>query len=197
MRIKQGYPKALPYKSYTIDYNKLTICFGKNVATGQYARSATTAPSRQSTESGAANFTPLQPDSVVGLTDQLGGVRIQSSSIEAFSRRMNARKRNSELMKIIHCIERSPEGLTAAIRDVADTIRLPKRGRQPGIYQTWTECKEQVLGYPNAEFKGFGSIEEARVSLLNYNGQAKLIPEPAMAMRERLIDIEVGDEDSS
>ncbi|XXG72922.1 hypothetical protein AAC387_Pa07g1915 [Persea americana] len=123
----QGYPKALPYKSYTIDYNKLTICFGKNVATGQYARSATTAPSRQSTESGAANFTPLQLDSDVGLTDQLGGVRIQSSSIEAFSRRMNARKRNSELMEIIHRIERSSEGLTTAIRDVADTIRLPKR----------------------------------------------------------------------
>lgn len=53
------------------------------------------------------------------------------------------------------------------------------RGRQPGIYQTWTECKSQVLGYPNAEFKGFSSVEEARVSFMNYHGQAKLIPEPA------------------
>ncbi|XXG88903.1 hypothetical protein AAC387_Pa12g1040 [Persea americana] len=96
-------------------------------ATRLYARSATTAPSRQSIESRAANFTPLQPDSNVGLTDQLGGVRIQSSSIEASSRRMNPRKQNFELMKIIHYIERSFEGLTTAIHDVADTIRLPKR----------------------------------------------------------------------
>ncbi|XXG58485.1 hypothetical protein AAC387_Pa04g0794 [Persea americana] len=68
----QGHPKALPYKSSTIDYDKLTICFGKDVVTGQYARSATTAPSHQSTESEAANFTPLQPDSNVCLTDQVG-----------------------------------------------------------------------------------------------------------------------------
>ncbi|XXG72559.1 hypothetical protein AAC387_Pa07g1627 [Persea americana] len=45
----------------------------QDVATGQYARSATIAPSHQSTESGTADFTPLQPDSDVGLTDQLGG----------------------------------------------------------------------------------------------------------------------------
>ncbi|KAJ8615590.1 hypothetical protein MRB53_034962 [Persea americana] len=37
------------------------------------------------------------------------------------------------------------------------------RGRQLGIYQTWTECKAQVLGYPNAKFKQFSSIEEARI----------------------------------
>ncbi|KAJ8630990.1 hypothetical protein MRB53_024313 [Persea americana] len=82
--------KALPYKSSTIDYDKLTICFGKDVVTGQYARSATTAPSHQSTESGAANFSPLQADSDVGFTDRLGG-------------------------------------LTTAIRDIANTTRLPKR----------------------------------------------------------------------
>ena len=72
MHVKQGHPKALPYKSSTIDYDKLTICFGKDVVTGQYAKSATITPSHQSTESEAANITPLQPDSNVGLTDQLG-----------------------------------------------------------------------------------------------------------------------------
>ncbi|KAJ8629774.1 hypothetical protein MRB53_023097 [Persea americana] len=126
-RSAEGHLNALPYKSSTIDYDKLTICFRKDVATGQYARSATIAPSRQSTESGTADFTPLQPNSDVGLTDQLGGVRIQSTSIEASSRRANPHKRNSELLEIIHCIERSSEGLTTTIRDVADIIRLPKR----------------------------------------------------------------------
>ncbi|KAJ8617246.1 hypothetical protein MRB53_013432 [Persea americana] len=127
MHVKQGHLKALPYKSSTIDYDKLTICFGKDVVTGQYARSATTAPSHQSTESEAANFTPLQPDSNVGLTDQLGG---------------------------------TPSGYLSDI------------------------CKAQVLGYPNAEFKGFSSIEEARESFLNYHGQAKLILEPASMLSQ-------------
>ncbi|KAJ8635540.1 hypothetical protein MRB53_009807 [Persea americana] len=80
-----------------------------------------------STKSSDANFSPLQDDSDVGLIDRLGGCRIQSSSVETSSGRTNPRKRNSELLEIIHCIERSSEGLTTATRDVVDTIRLPKR----------------------------------------------------------------------
>jgi len=34
-------------------------------------------------------------------------------------------------------------------------------GREPGIYRTWEECKAQVDGYANAQYKGFGSLEEA------------------------------------
>ena len=56
------------------------------------------------------------------------------------------------------------------------------RGRHPGIYQTWNECKAQVLEYPNAEFKGFSNMEEARVSFLNYHGQVKLKPESASVL---------------
>ncbi|MBO0857682.1 MAG: ribonuclease HI [Chloracidobacterium sp.] len=36
-----------------------------------------------------------------------------------------------------------------------------RNGRQPGIYRTWEECKAQVDGYTNAQFKGFTSLEEA------------------------------------
>ena len=28
-------------------------------------------------------------------------------------------------------------------------------GRNPGIYLTWPECQEQVLGYPKAQFAAF------------------------------------------
>ena len=48
------------------------------------------------------------------------------------------------------------------------------RGHHLGIYQTWNECKAQVLGCPNAEFKGFNNMEEARVSCLNCHGQFEL-----------------------
>lgn len=36
-----------------------------------------------------------------------------------------------------------------------------KAGRNPGIYETWGKCKEQVIGYPGAEYKKFSTLEEA------------------------------------
>ena len=32
---------------------------------------------------------------------------------------------------------------------------------KPGIYLTWPECQEQVLGYPKAQFAAFETIEKA------------------------------------
>jgi len=40
-----------------------------------------------------------------------------------------------------------------------------RNGREPGIYRTWAECKEQVDGYANAQYKGFSSLEDARAYL--------------------------------
>ena len=37
-----------------------------------------------------------------------------------------------------------------------------KRGRNPGIYGTWQECREQVHGYGGAVFKSFDTMEAAR-----------------------------------
>ena len=36
------------------------------------------------------------------------------------------------------------------------------KGRKPGIYTTWGECKKQVWKYKNSMFKGFYTMEEAR-----------------------------------
>ncbi len=36
-----------------------------------------------------------------------------------------------------------------------------KRGRVPGIYNDWSSCKEQVLGFKGAEYKKFKSKKEA------------------------------------
>ncbi len=38
-----------------------------------------------------------------------------------------------------------------------------KKGRTPGIYGSWNECKNQVDGFSGAEFKGFATLEEANV----------------------------------
>lgn len=36
-----------------------------------------------------------------------------------------------------------------------------KEGKNPGIYSTWDECKEQVFGYSGAVYKKFNKKEEA------------------------------------
>ena len=30
-----------------------------------------------------------------------------------------------------------------------------KKERKPGIYMSWDACKAQVMGFPNARYKGF------------------------------------------
>ena len=46
-------------------------------------------------------------------------------------------------------------------------IYAVKCGKKTGIFSTWTECKEQVTGYPNASYKSFSTIEEANKFLSN------------------------------
>jgi ribonuclease HI len=36
------------------------------------------------------------------------------------------------------------------------------KGRRTGIYTSWDDCSAQVSGYPDAEFKSFGSLDAAK-----------------------------------
>lgn len=40
-------------------------------------------------------------------------------------------------------------------------------GKQPGIYLTWEECRQQVIGVKTSRYKAFGSMEEAREAYTN------------------------------
>lgn len=40
-----------------------------------------------------------------------------------------------------------------------------RKGKTPGIYQTWEECKNQVEGFPEAEYKSFVTLVEAEAYL--------------------------------
>ncbi len=40
-----------------------------------------------------------------------------------------------------------------------------KKGKKPGIYESWDECKEQVSGYNGAEYKSFKTKNEALLFL--------------------------------
>ncbi len=35
------------------------------------------------------------------------------------------------------------------------------KGHQPGIYETWEECRKQIHGYTGAEYKSFETIQLA------------------------------------
>ena len=37
-------------------------------------------------------------------------------------------------------------------------------GRQPGIYNSWEECKEQVDNFPDARYKAFNDQEAATIA---------------------------------
>jgi ribonuclease HI len=54
-------------------------------------------------------------------------------------------------------------------------------GREPGIYLTWEECKAQVDGYAKAQYKGFGSFEEAEAYLGNVKTNKPDCDEPTGA----------------
>jgi ribonuclease HI len=47
------------------------------------------------------------------------------------------------------------------------------RGRNPGLYKTWTECKKQVDGFPGAQFKSFPNQELAEAAFGVPSGLSK------------------------
>jgi ribonuclease H-related protein len=40
-----------------------------------------------------------------------------------------------------------------------------RKGKQPGIFNTWEQCKKSVEGFKNAEYKSFTSMDEAQLYL--------------------------------
>lgn len=50
-----------------------------------------------------------------------------------------------------------------------------RSGKTPGVYLTWEECKNQVHGFPGADYKGFATLEEAKA----YIGTSETVPEEA------------------
>jgi hypothetical protein len=44
------------------------------------------------------------------------------------------------------------------------------RGKQPGVYDSWARCNEQVAGHKKNSYKSFPSKEEVVASYLEYMG---------------------------
>lgn len=54
-----------------------------------------------------------------------------------------------------------------------------RKGKNPGIYNTWDECKAQVTGYSGAEYKKFNTKEEAEdfIGVTNQERETLEFPE--------------------
>jgi len=59
-----------------------------------------------------------------------------------------------------------------------------KRGRNPGIYKTWDDCKKEVDGFDNPVFKSFGTEKEAKEFIKSKPNSIK-IPEENKLKRTR------------
>ena len=53
-----------------------------------------------------------------------------------------------------------------------------KIGRTPGIYFNWTDCKQQVDGFPQAEYKSFGSVTDAYAFIEGSKNPQDDMPQP-------------------
>lgn len=47
-------------------------------------------------------------------------------------------------------------------------------GRQPGIYETWDECRAEVEGFPGARYKSFYSKEDAVMAMRESDASASM-----------------------
>lgn len=69
------------------------------------------------------------------------------------------------MFKLFGGVLTSPRLLITSIRcvraSVVNMFYAVGKGRNPGVYNTWEECKEQVERFPGARYKKFGAEEEA------------------------------------
>lgn len=52
-----------------------------------------------------------------------------------------------------------------------------KKGRITGVFQSWDECKSSVDGFPGAEYKGFATLEEAKLYMGSGSSVAVQFPQ--------------------
>ena len=51
---------------------------------------------------------------------------------------------------------------------MAKKYYVVKKGKTPGIYLNWSDCKENVDGFSGAVYKGFETLQEAEAFLKRY-----------------------------
>ena len=63
-----------------------------------------------------------------------------------------------------------------------------RSGKEPGIYENWSDCEEQVKGFPAAEYKSFKTLRDAELYLQNREPAEKAAATEAPAWPEIYVD---------
>ena len=66
-----------------------------------------------------------------------------------------------------------------------------RNGRKPGIYNIWSEAEEQIKGFPNAEYKSFITLEEAKEYIMKKDDNSKEISDMSIENINRKIELEI------
>ena len=62
-------------------------------------------------------------------------------------------------------------------------------GNSPGIYNSWEECLLQVKAYPNAKYKAYDSIEDAKDAFVGgYSSKTKILDKRTVGARQKWQD---------
>ena len=72
---------------------------------------------------------------------------------KSFTKKKDAEKFLKEIL--------APKKSKVKQQNINDIVYAVKTGKKTGIFNTWLECKEQIIGYPNARYRSFKSIEAA------------------------------------
>ncbi|MBK8502775.1 MAG: viroplasmin family protein [Saprospiraceae bacterium] len=60
-------------------------------------------------------------------------------------------------------------------------------GNKPGIYHNWEECQLQIKGYPQAKYKSYKTLDEAKYALVHGDTVVKATKKPATGNRDSAI----------
>lgn len=64
---------------------------------------------------------------------------------------------------------------------MASKFYAVRKGKKPGIYRSWDECKSMVDGYPGAQYKSFVTKPEAEAFLQMDSQAEEILPKDAIA----------------
>lgn len=120
----QGHPKANTWRSRTIDYDKLSMVFGRDSATGRFARSSVDATTPNIDAEGQGN-THMSGSFDIRDEDMLQEVRMSSNGGGGNYSGSRNRKRKVVMSEFMAGLEKSSAEIRAAIDGVAKKMGDP------------------------------------------------------------------------
>eukprot|EP00268_Persea_americana_P020264 TRINITY_DN20473_c0_g1_i2.p1 TRINITY_DN20473_c0_g1~~TRINITY_DN20473_c0_g1_i2.p1 ORF type:complete len:152 (+),score=23.78 TRINITY_DN20473_c0_g1_i2:89-544(+) len=130
----QGHPKANTWRSRTIDYDKLSMVFGRDSATGRFARSSVDVTTPNIDAAGQGN-THMSGSFDIRDEDMMQEVRMNSNGGGGSYNGSKNRKRKVVMTESTAGLEKSSAVIRAAIDGVAEKMGDPIESLSTLVYR--------------------------------------------------------------